>query len=84
MLRYIDEWNDLTERIGFWIDTDDAYYTLTNEYIESVWWSLKEVWKKGLLTEGHRVVPYCRVAARRSRATRWRSATRTRSTPPCT
>ncbi len=59
VLRYIDEWNDLTERIGFWIDTDDAYYTLTNEYIESVWWSLKEVWKKGLLTEGHRVVPYC-------------------------
>jgi isoleucyl-tRNA synthetase len=59
VLRYIDEWNDLTERIGFWIDTDDAYYTLTNEYIESVWWSLKEVWKKGLLTQGHRVVPYC-------------------------
>jgi isoleucyl-tRNA synthetase len=59
VLRYIDEWNELTERIGFWIDTDDAYYTLTNEYIESVWWSLKEVWKKGLLTEGHRVVPYC-------------------------
>jgi isoleucyl-tRNA synthetase len=59
VLRYIDEWNDLTERIGFWIDTDEAYYTLTNEYIESVWWSLKEVWNKGLLTEGHRVVPYC-------------------------
>jgi isoleucyl-tRNA synthetase len=59
VLRYIDEWNDLTGRIGFWVDTDDAYYTLTNEYIESVWWSLKEVWKKGLLTEGHRVVPYC-------------------------
>ncbi|MET0206044.1 MAG: isoleucine--tRNA ligase [Thermoleophilaceae bacterium] len=59
VLRYIDEWNDLTERIGFWVDTDDAYYTFTNEYIESVWWSLKEVWKKGLLTEGHRVVPYC-------------------------
>jgi isoleucyl-tRNA synthetase len=59
VLRYIDEWNDLTERIGFWIDTDEAYYTLTNDYIESVWWSLKEVWKRGLLTEGHRVVPYC-------------------------
>jgi isoleucyl-tRNA synthetase len=59
VLRYIDEWNDLTERIGFWIDTDDAYYTLSNDYIESVWWSLKQVWEKGLLTEGHRVVPYC-------------------------
>src|SRR4029453_9642579 len=59
VLRYIDEWNELTERIGFWIDTDDAYYTLTNEYIESVWWSLKQVWEKGLLVEGNRVVPYC-------------------------
>jgi isoleucyl-tRNA synthetase len=59
VLRYIDEWNELTERIGFWIDTDDAYYTLANDYVESVWWSLKQVWKKGLLTEGYRVVPYC-------------------------
>ena len=40
--RYIDEWNALTERIGFWVDTDDAYFTLDNDYIESVWWSLKE------------------------------------------
>jgi isoleucyl-tRNA synthetase len=59
VLTYIDEWNKLTERIGFWIDTDQAYFTLTNEYIESVWWSLSEVWKKGLLYRGHKVVPYC-------------------------
>ena len=59
VLRYIDEWNELTERIGFWIDTDDAYFTLANEYVESVWWSLKQVWEKGLLVEGNRVVPYC-------------------------
>jgi isoleucyl-tRNA synthetase len=59
VLRYIDEWNELTERIGFWLDTDDAYYTLTNDYIESVWWSLKRVFDKDLLTEGHQVVPYC-------------------------
>jgi isoleucyl-tRNA synthetase len=59
VLRYIDEWNELTERIGFWIDTGDAYFTLDPNYIESVWWSLKEVWKKGLLVEGNRVVPYC-------------------------
>jgi isoleucyl-tRNA synthetase len=59
VLRYIDEWNALTERIGFWIDTDDAYFTLSNDYIESVWWSLKQVFDKGLLTEGHKVVPYC-------------------------
>jgi isoleucyl-tRNA synthetase len=59
VVRYIDEWNELTERIGFWIDTGEAYFTLDNEYVESVWWSLKQVWEKGLLTEGHRVVPYC-------------------------
>jgi isoleucyl-tRNA synthetase len=59
VLRYIDEWDALTERIGFWIDTNEAYFTLDNDYIESVWWSLKEVWKKGLLTEGYKVVPYC-------------------------
>ncbi|MEA2361779.1 MAG: isoleucyl-tRNA synthetase [Thermoleophilaceae bacterium] len=59
VLRYVDEWNALTERIGFWIDTDDAYFTLDNTYIESVWWSLKQVWEKGLLVEGHKVVPYC-------------------------
>ncbi|CAN5688208.1 isoleucine--tRNA ligase [soil metagenome] len=56
---YIDEWNRLTERIGFWIDTDDAYVTLSSDYIESVWWSLKEVWQRGLLNSGYRVVPYC-------------------------
>jgi isoleucyl-tRNA synthetase len=59
VLRYIDEWNRLTERIGFWIDTDDAYYTLDDGYVESVWWSLKQVWDKGLLYEGHKVGPYC-------------------------
>ena len=59
VLRYIDEWNALTERIGHWIDTDDAYFTLDNSYVESVWWSLKQVFDKGLLTEGHKVVPYC-------------------------
>ena len=59
VLRYIDEWNRLTERIGFWIDTDDAYFTLDDDYVESVWWSLKQVWDKDLLYEGHKVVPYC-------------------------
>ncbi len=59
VLRYIDEWNGLTERIGFWLDTDDAYYTLDDSYIESVWWSLKQVWDQGLLYEGNKVVPYC-------------------------
>lgn len=57
--RYLEDWEKLTERIAFWIDTDDAYYTLTNDYIESVWWILKEVWKKGLLYHDYKVVPYC-------------------------
>jgi isoleucyl-tRNA synthetase len=59
VLRYIDEWNRLTERIGFWIDTDDAYFTLDDGYVESVWWTLKQVWDKGLLYEGNKVGPYC-------------------------
>jgi isoleucyl-tRNA synthetase len=59
VLRYVDEFGRLTERIGFWIDTDDAYFTLDNKYIESVWWSLQQVWEKGLLVEGYKVVPYC-------------------------
>jgi isoleucyl-tRNA synthetase len=56
---YVEDWNRLTERIGFWIDLDDAYVTLANEYIESVWWSLRRIWDEGLLYEGHKVVPYC-------------------------
>ncbi len=59
VFEYVEEWNRLTERIGFWLDLDDPYVTLDNEYIESVWWSLAELWKKDLLYEGHKVVPYC-------------------------
>jgi isoleucyl-tRNA synthetase len=56
---YLEEWERFTERIGFWVDLDDAYYTYTNGYIESVWWLLRQIWDKGLLYEGHKVVPYC-------------------------
>jgi isoleucyl-tRNA synthetase len=56
---YLQEWNRLTERIGFWIDLDDAYRTLDETYIESVWWALAEIDRRGLLYEGHKVVPYC-------------------------
>ena len=59
VLKYVNEFERLTERIGFWLDTDDAYVTYANEYIESVWWSLKEVWKKDLFYQGYKVVPYC-------------------------
>ena len=59
VLEYIDEWKRLTDRIAFWVDTDESYFTLDDEYIESVWWSLKQVWEKDLLYEGNKVVPYC-------------------------
>jgi isoleucyl-tRNA synthetase len=59
VLKYVNEFELLTERIGFWVDTDDAYVTYANDYIESVWWSLKEIWKKELLYQGYKVVPYC-------------------------
>ena len=55
----LEEWDRFTERIGFWVDLGDAYYTFTNEYIESVWWLLRQIWDKGLLYQGHKVVPYC-------------------------
>ncbi|HUC07127.1 MAG TPA: class I tRNA ligase family protein, partial [Solirubrobacterales bacterium] len=59
VFEYVEEWNRLTERIGFWVDLDDPYVTLEDDYIESVWWSLKQLWDKGRLYEGHKVVPYC-------------------------
>jgi len=59
VFEYVEEWNRLTERIGFWVDLDDPYVTLENEYIESVWWSLRRLWDDGRLYEGHKVVPYC-------------------------
>ena len=59
VFEYVEEWNRLTERIGFWIDLDDPYVTLEDSYIESVWWSLRRLWDDGRLYEGHKVVPYC-------------------------
>jgi isoleucyl-tRNA synthetase len=59
VFRYIQEWEKLTERIAFWVDLDDAYVTYKNEYIQSVWWILRQFWDKGLLYQGYKVVPYC-------------------------
>jgi len=59
VFEYVEEWNRLTERIGFWIDLDDPYVTLEDDYIESVWWSLRKLWDEQRLYEGHKVVPYC-------------------------
>nr|MDQ5807857.1 isoleucine--tRNA ligase [Actinomycetota bacterium] len=59
VFEYLEDWNALTERIGFWIDLDDAYRTLDATYVESVWWALRQIYDKDLLYEGHKVVPYC-------------------------
>lgn len=57
--RHIDAFAELTKRMGFWTDLDGAYWTMNPEYIESVWWSLKEIFNKGLLVQDHRVAPWC-------------------------
>src|SRR6478752_10136706 len=59
VFRYVEDWRRLTERIGFWIDMEHPYVTLENEYIESVWWSLRRIWDDGRLYEALKVVPYC-------------------------
>ncbi len=59
VLRHVDEFAALTERMGYWVDMDQAYWTMDSAYIESVWWSLKRIFEKGLLVQDHRVTPYC-------------------------
>src|SRR3989304_10074781 len=59
VFKYVKEWEDLTEKIGFWVDTKDPYITYDLQYIQSLWWVLGEAWKKDLLYEGYKVVPYC-------------------------
>ncbi len=59
VFRYVADWNQMVERIGHWIDLDDPYVTMDDDYIESVWWSLRQIWDQGRLYQGHKVVPYC-------------------------
>ena len=59
VLRYVGDFERLTERIGFWVDMSDAYRTMDTEYVESVWWSLKELHRRGLLFEADKVTAYC-------------------------
>lgn len=59
VFKYENAWVENTRRIGFWLDMKHPYITLENDYIESVWWSLKQAWEKKLLYKGHKVVPYC-------------------------
>ena len=57
--KYEGMWEDFSHTVGFWADMKNPYVTYHNDYIESEWWALKEIWKKGLLYEGHKIVPYC-------------------------
>ncbi|MCD8351928.1 MAG: isoleucine--tRNA ligase [Planctomycetaceae bacterium] len=59
VFRYSDAWRKLTERIGFWVDLDDPYVTYHESYIDSVWWSLKQMWDEDLIYHGHKIVPWC-------------------------
>ena len=56
---YESLWRDMSDRVGFWADMDNPYVTYHNSYIESVWWALRQIWDKGLLYKGHKIVPYC-------------------------
>ena len=58
VMTYIGDWEKMTERMGFWVNLDEAYYTLDNSYIETVWYLLKEIWDKDLIYKGYKVVPY--------------------------
>jgi isoleucyl-tRNA synthetase len=58
VMRHVAEWEAMTQRMGFWVDFEDAYFTLHNSYIETVWSLLKQIWDKGLIYQGYKVVPY--------------------------
>jgi len=59
VFKYLKDWEKLTERMGYWLNLDDAYITYTNEYIESVWWALKKFFSAGLIYKGCKIQPYC-------------------------
>ncbi|MBW6515758.1 MAG: isoleucine--tRNA ligase [Candidatus Cloacimonetes bacterium] len=59
VFNYEKEWRQMTEMMGYWIDLDNPYITLENNYIESVWWILNQFWNKGIIYQGHKIVPYC-------------------------
>jgi len=59
VFKYVSEWEKMSDRIGYWVDMDKPYVTYSDDYIESVWWSISEIFKKGLIYKGHKIVPYC-------------------------
>jgi len=59
VMKYVKEWEELTDRIGFWIDMQHPYITFDNGYIETCWWIIKQLWDKGLIYQGYKVTPHC-------------------------
>jgi len=59
VFKYLKEWDSLTERIAYWVDLENAYITMNNSYIESVWWAIKQMWDKGFIYQGYKVTPHC-------------------------
>ena len=59
VFKYVSMWEEMTEQIGYWVDMEKPYVTYHDDYIESEWWALKQMWDKGLLYQGHKVMPYC-------------------------
>ena len=59
VFKYVHMWEDMTNKIGYWVDMEHPYVTYHDDYIESEWWALKQMWNKGLLYQGHKVMPYC-------------------------
>ena len=59
VLRYVNEWKQTITRLGRWVDFDNDYKTMNPDYMESIWWVMKSLWEKGLLYEGHYILPYC-------------------------
>ncbi|MFQ5934132.1 MAG: isoleucine--tRNA ligase, partial [Dehalococcoidia bacterium] len=59
VMRYVKKWEEMTDRVGFWVDMEDAYITFKNEYIESVWWIVKEIWDRGLIYQAYKSIWHC-------------------------
>ena len=59
VLKYVDEWKTVINRLGRWADMENSYKTMDLSFMESVWWVFKELWKKGLIYEGHRIMHIC-------------------------
>ena len=57
--KYLHEWEKMSDQVGYWVDMEHPYVTYHNDYIESEWWSLKQIWEKGMLYLGHKIAPYC-------------------------